>query len=170
SGSSGARNRPRSLVTTARSTPVSTLVIVTVTPGSTPPEVSVMVPSIDPLAACDCAIAGAASTRAIRPANNVLSMFASIARRQIPNPESQIPLSMKPEGLVGAIHFLEVLAHQNATGEIGAGDAVAAVAEREEVMREVAMRADVGEPFGRSRVVGGPSVRRLDAGDIRIQR
>ncbi len=51
SGSSGARYRPFSLVTTVRASPVSVLVTVTLTPGSTPPDVSVMVPSMAPFAA-----------------------------------------------------------------------------------------------------------------------
>src|SRR5262245_37954378 len=155
---------------TVRSAPVSTFVIVTATPGSTPPDVSLIVPSIDPLAAWDCAIAGAANTSASSPANNILSMFASISCALIPNPWSLIPSSMKSERFVRAIHFLEVLPHQNATGEIRAGDAVAAVTECKEVMREVAMRADVRQALGGSCVVGRPAVRGLDAGDIRIQR
>ena len=61
SGRSCARYRPFSLVMTERSAPVSMFVIVTVTPGRTPPDVSTTVPSTAPLAACDCATAGAAN-------------------------------------------------------------------------------------------------------------
>ena len=54
---------PSALVTTERSRPVSVLVIVTVTPGSTPPDESATVPSMEPLAAWDCANAGPANKR-----------------------------------------------------------------------------------------------------------
>ena len=53
SGSRRARKSPASLLTTTRWAPVSVLVTVTVTPGSTPPEVSTTEPSMEPLAACD---------------------------------------------------------------------------------------------------------------------
>src|ERR671911_2452282 len=49
---------PLALVITMRSAPVSRFWTVTVTPGSTAPELSTMTPSIEPLAACDCADAG----------------------------------------------------------------------------------------------------------------
>src|SRR5258708_3513799 len=61
SGNNSARSYPPSLVVTDRALPVSVLVIVTVTPGSTPDDTSDTVPSIAPLAACDCASAGVAS-------------------------------------------------------------------------------------------------------------
>ena len=48
-------------MTTTRVSPVSRLVTVTVTPGSTAPWSSTTVPSIVPLMACDCASAGEAS-------------------------------------------------------------------------------------------------------------
>src|SRR5215212_3999984 len=51
---------PLALVMTTRSAPVSRFWTVTVTPGSTAPELSMMTPSIAPLAACDCADAGTA--------------------------------------------------------------------------------------------------------------
>ena len=65
---------------TTRSVPVSRLVTVTVTPGSTPPELSETVPSIAPLAPCDCANAGAASDADSRAERMYLSMSASIQR------------------------------------------------------------------------------------------
>src|SRR5688572_4238023 len=49
---------PLSLVTTDRMAPVSVLVNVTDTPGSTAPDESDAIPSIAPLAACDWANAG----------------------------------------------------------------------------------------------------------------
>src|SRR5829696_3056789 len=51
---------PLALVTTTRSAPLSRFCTVTVTPGTTAPELSTMTPSIEPLAACDCADAGTA--------------------------------------------------------------------------------------------------------------
>src|SRR5215210_7357754 len=49
---------PLALVITTRPAPVSRFWTVTVTPGSTAPELSTMTPSIEPLAAWDCADAG----------------------------------------------------------------------------------------------------------------
>ncbi len=46
------------MLTTTRVSPVSRLVVVTVTPGSTAPESSVTTPSIAPLMAVDWAAAG----------------------------------------------------------------------------------------------------------------
>ena len=54
-------------------------------------------------------------------------------------------LAVESEDLVGRIHFFEVLPQQNATGQIRAGHALAGVAEREQVMREVAVRPEAGQ-------------------------
>src|SRR5262245_41667622 len=83
SGSSGARYNPCSLVTTDRSAPVSRFVIVTVTPGSTPPELSTTVPSMDPLAACDCANAGAASTSDTSATKTYLDIIPEYTSRDV---------------------------------------------------------------------------------------
>src|SRR6266508_3964193 len=48
-GRYGALNEPSLLVTTMRSKPVSTFLIVTVTPGIDPPDLSVTVPFIVPV-------------------------------------------------------------------------------------------------------------------------
>jgi hypothetical protein len=68
------------------------------------------------------------------------------------------------------IHFLEVLSHDDPAGEVRPGDAVARIAKSEQVVREVPVGADAGQSVCAERVVGGPAVVRLDAGDIRIQR
>ncbi len=57
-GSSGARYSPSLPLTTTRWAPVSVLVMVTLTPGSAAPLLSVTVPWMLPLIACDCARAG----------------------------------------------------------------------------------------------------------------
>src|SRR6185436_5900100 len=72
---------PLSLLTTMRSAPVSTLVIVTVAPGSTPPELSTTVPSMVPLAACDCASAGAASHTDNSAEKRILSILRVYNRK-----------------------------------------------------------------------------------------
>src|SRR6266508_6609558 len=51
-GRYGALNEPSLLVTTMRSKPVSTFLIVTVTPGIDPPDLSVTVPFIVPVTVC----------------------------------------------------------------------------------------------------------------------
>src|SRR5881394_2563321 len=55
--------------------------MVTVTPGSTPPDASVIVPSMEPLAAVDCAAAGAQNASSIEKTALILSMVASIPMR-----------------------------------------------------------------------------------------
>src|SRR5207247_2634714 len=99
------------------------------------------VPSMVPLMACDCAMAGAASASASSATTKFFSMNASIPREN----RGDFPLAVESERGVAAIHFLEVLAQQNAAREVRAGDAVAAVAERKQVMREISMCADVRE-------------------------
>ena len=69
SGSSAARYRPEVFVSTTRCVPVSMLTSVTVTPGSTAPWMSLTVPSMEPLTACDCARAGRAHAH-ITTSNN----------------------------------------------------------------------------------------------------
>src|SRR5262245_17185386 len=131
SGSSGARYNPFSFVTTARSAPVFTLVIVTVTPGRTPPDVSEIVPSMAPFAAVDCAKAGTAAAHAdTSTAKKYLSMIASIPTKTRGSaPES--------ERRVAWIHFFEVVAQHDAAREERAGHAVTGVAESEQVVRKV---------------------------------
>src|SRR6185436_9281632 len=128
--SSGARYSPLSLLMTTRSAPVSTLVIVTVAPGSTPPELSDTVPSMVPLAACDCAKAGAASDTESSAERRNLTILG------VYNAKSQRfgGLTVESKDLVGWIHFLEVLSHDDTAGEIGAGDAVARVAKSEQMV------------------------------------
>ena len=89
--------------------PVSTLVIVTVTPGSTPPDVSDTVPSIAPLAPCDCANAGAVSDSDSRAERMYLSMPASIQRIYRCERARKRDSAMKSEDLVDRIHFFEVV-------------------------------------------------------------
>ena len=128
-------------MTTTRSAPVSMLVTVTVTPGSTPPELSVTVPSMVPLAACDCAKAGAASdtdSSAERRNLTILGVY-NLKLAHFGG------LTMESEDFVGRIHFLEVLSHEDAAGEVRAGDAVAGVAKSEQVVRKVPVRADAGQ-------------------------
>src|SRR4051812_1217290 len=60
--------------------PVSIAVIVTVTPGSTPPELSETIPSMAPLAAVDWANAGDTSASDNAAERMYLSMIASIQR------------------------------------------------------------------------------------------
>jgi len=114
------------------------LVMVTVTPGSTPPELSETVPSMAPLAACDCANAGAVSdsdSSAERTTLNILGVYnAKLAHFCV--------LPVESEDFVGGIHLVEVLSHEDATGEIRAGDAVTGIAESEQVMRKVPVRTN----------------------------
>ena len=74
----------------------------TVTPGSTPPELSLTVPSMVPLAAVDCANAGAASASDNIPESKYFSMFSSI-------PRFIGGLPGECEELVSRIHFFEVV-------------------------------------------------------------
>ena len=61
------RYSPRSSVIAVREKPVSVFVTVTVAPGTTPPEASVMVPLISPEEALDC---GSACRQQNRTATN----------------------------------------------------------------------------------------------------
>ena len=103
------------------------LVMVTVTPGSTPPELSETVPSMAPLAAWDCARAGAVSDSDSSADRRILSILgvynAKLACFGV--------LPMESKDFVGWIHFAEVLSNEDAAGEIRAGDAVAGVTKRE---------------------------------------
>src|SRR3954468_14484544 len=122
------------------------LVTVTVTPGSTPPELSDTVPSMAPFAPCDCASAGAVNDSESRAERMYLSMSASIQRIGGPErwPEGDLP--PKCEDFVHRIHFLEVLSQHDATGEIRARDALAGVPKSEQVVGKIAVRPDVGQP------------------------
>src|SRR4051812_27304163 len=151
---------------TARSVPVSVFVSVTGAPGSTPPELSETVPSMAPLAACDCANAGAPSVSDSSAERNILSMFASIQRET----QAILRLAVESDDLVSRIHFFEVIPEQNATGEVRAGERMACVAEREEVMGVVPVRADRRQGVDGQGVVGCPAVLRLQPGDIGIER
>src|SRR3954462_4326188 len=132
SGSSGARYRPFSFDTTERSVPVSTLVMVTVTPGSTPPELSETMPSMAPFAPCDCANAGAVSDSDSRAERTYLSMSASIQKEWRTRTAGLRELPPKCEGFVHRIHFFEVLSQEHAAGEISARHAVARIPESEQ--------------------------------------
>src|SRR5207247_5000634 len=121
---------------------VSTLVIVTVTPGSTPPELSETVPSMAPFAACDCASAGAVKDSDSSAERKYLSIPASIQTIGEPASWRVGESAMKSEDFVGRIHFPEVMAQQDPACEIRAGDSVACIAKREQMMREVAVRAN----------------------------
>src|SRR5438105_4488357 len=104
---------------TVRSIPVPTCVAVTVTPGSTPPEVSVMVPSIVPFAAVDCAYAGALNAIADRMiARKYFSMRSSIPRFRGAGRSRIVVLSAECERRGGGIQFTEVLPEHHAAGEI----------------------------------------------------
>ena len=59
--------------------------------------------------------------------------------------------------------FVQEVPQQNAAGQIRAGDAVARVAEREQMMRKVPVRSDVRQTLGGLRVVDAPAVLGLDA-------
>src|SRR4029453_13840637 len=150
---------------TTRSAPVSTFVIVTVAPGSTPPEPSTTVPSMVPLAACDCANAGAASDTDSSAERRILSILGVYNAKL-----SRFPaLAVETKHFVGRIHFFEVMAKHDAAGDQPPGDGVAGIAKSEQVVRKVSVGADAGQAVRAARVVGGPSVRGLQTGDIRIQ-
>src|SRR5260221_5428928 len=162
--------------------PVSRLVTVTVTPGSTPPELSETTPSMAPLAACDCANAGAVSissdsTAEERARNMLEDSLIDSEKPEVYNSKTNEPqprtqndvLPVKTDRFVGGIQFFGAMSLQNATGEVSGRRTVTGVAKGEQVVRVIAMRADVRQAVGRARVVGGPAERRLQAGDIRIQ-
>ena len=92
---------------TTRSAPVSTLVMVTVAPGSTPPELSETVPSMVPFAACDCAKAGAVSDTDSSAERRNLSILGVYNLKL----EHFGGLTMESKDFVGRIHFFEVLSH-----------------------------------------------------------
>ena len=77
-----------------------------------------------------------------------LSIPASIQRIGGPG-SGEWRLAVKTEDFVGGIHFSEVLAQQDATREVRTGDAVARIAEREQVVRKVAVRADARQAVRR---------------------
>src|SRR5207302_11091169 len=79
-------------------------------------------------------------------------------------------LSMEAEHLVGRIDLVQMVAQQDSAGEKRTRDAVARVAEREQVVRKVAVRTDVRKAVGRARIRGVPAVRGQDARNVRIER
>ena len=99
SGSSGARYKPFSFVITIRCVPVSTLVMVTVTPGRTPPDESDTVPSMAPLAACDCASAGTARARQMKMEKivRIPRVYKQNPRAHLWKPKTSSPRSNSPE-------------------------------------------------------------------------
>src|SRR5438477_10492303 len=104
---------------TVRSTPVSTLEIVTVTPGSTPPEVSDTVPSMAPFAAVDCADAVAVNASAdTNTAKKYFSINASIQTIGEWVSRRCGESAVESEHVVARIHFAEVLAQHDPAGEI----------------------------------------------------
>src|SRR5207253_3129435 len=80
---SGARYTPPSFVITDLVSPVSRLATVTTTPGSTPPDSSVTVPSMMPLIACPWAAAIEARERTSRTAATPRNMWKSSGLVQI---------------------------------------------------------------------------------------
>src|SRR5256885_6770178 len=77
---------------------------------------------------------------------------------------------MKAEDVVRGVRFTEVLPQENAAGKICAGDAVTGISKSEQVMRIIAMCADVRQTVGRARVRRRPSVFGANTGDIWIER
>ena len=110
--------------------------MVTVTPGSTPPELSETVPSMAPLAACDCAKAGAVSDSDSSAERKTLSILGVYNAKL----ERFGGLTVESKDLVSWIHFVEVLSHDDAARQKRSGEAMAGVAKSEQVVRKVAMR------------------------------
>ena len=77
---------------------------------------------------------------------------------------------MNANGASAASTSSEVMPQQNPAREIRAGDAVARIAEREQMMREIPVRTDVRQPVAGARVRRVPAVRGQDAGDVGIER
>ena len=72
--------------------------------------------------------------------------YATLYPERALSPVSSLKPNLRPR-----IRLAEMMAQQHAAGEIRAGHAVAGVAEREQMMRKVPVRADVGQAVGRQR-------------------
>ena len=71
---------------------------------------------------------------------------------------------------VGRLELVEMMAQQHAAREVGAGHAVARIAEGKEMMREVPVGPDVGQSIGGARVGRVPSVLGKDSRNVGIER
>src|SRR5687767_14655034 len=87
-----------------------------------------------------------------------------------PKTRRSIPMSRKGKGVVGRFELAEMMAQQQAAREVGAGEAVARIAEGKEMMREVPVRPDVRQSIRGSRVRHIPSVLGRESGNIGIER
>ena len=75
-----------------------------------------------------------------------------------PKTRRSTAMAREAEMAVGRLELVEVMAQQHAAGEIGAGHAVARIAERKQMMREIAVRSDVRQAVRGSRVRRVPAV------------